>query len=52
MAAEVSAVHEKCTRQLVQTVARKQKYHSNLQKEDLYIAGIAIRNIEKHSNLV
>ncbi len=49
MVAAVLAAHEKCTRQLVQIVAKKQKYHSNLQKEDLYIAGIATENTEKHS---
>ena len=39
------AVQEKCTRQPVQTAVRKLKYLSSHPETDLYIAGIATRNI-------
>jgi len=41
------AVQEKCTRQLALTANRKPKYLSSHPATDLYIAGIATRNINR-----
>ena len=37
---------ERCIKQLVQTVAKNAKYHSNQQKASQFIAEIAIKNIK------
>jgi len=43
---EDSVGQERCTRQLAQIAARKQKFLSNPSKVDLFIAGIVTKNIE------
>jgi hypothetical protein len=42
-------VQERCTKQFAQNVAKNAKFHLNLQKASLFIAGIVIPSI-KDSN--
>lgn len=41
---EISAVQEKCIKQLVQIVAQNAKFHSNQKKANQFIAETAIKN--------